>query len=121
MDRFTAESLIQALTGGFLPQDGSILYFDKKVGWKFISITEAAVSWASILGIPTTFDPSLHSLTHQVGADDALATVEPTASAIPASQTSGELAVGWIPTDANLTDENFDVLVDENFDVLVIE
>src|SRR5688572_29127480 len=34
-DRFSAEQIIRALTGGLTPEDGQTIVFDREIGWKF--------------------------------------------------------------------------------------
>ncbi|HVW09925.1 MAG TPA: hypothetical protein VHC90_15155 [Bryobacteraceae bacterium] len=62
--------------------------------------TWAAVSlpWAQLTGVPTSFAPSGHAVTHQYGGSDPVGTSTPSANAIPQADGTGKLATGWIPT-----------------------
>ena len=64
---------MQALTGGVLPGDTEVPYFDKEVGWRFVPLADLIES----LGIEVDDDdggvtPGLHAVTHQDGGVDEI-------------------------------------------------
>src|SRR5690349_17015170 len=75
-DRYSAEALLQALTGGANPAHGQTIIFDQKAGWRFaepaflsnpdeddeadpipvedVALTGDEVDWEQIVNTPTT-------------------------------------------------------------------
>jgi len=58
----------------------------------------AAMAYAKLTGVPSTFAPSAHATSHQNGGADEVATATAAANAIPKAGAGGTLAAGWIPT-----------------------
>ena len=56
----------------------------------------SAVTWSTMTGIPSSFNPSAHAATHKNGGSDEVSTATPAANAIPKAGSNGQLAQGWI-------------------------
>jgi hypothetical protein len=90
---FSRAGAVTAQSGDYttaqVPESGNLYFTNARA--------QAAVTWNTLTGEPSSFTPSAHAISHQNGGSDEIATATPAANAIPKAGAGGTLAAGWVP------------------------